>query len=136
MDSSGCYLCYILLSADGRRSYAGCTNCIARRLRQHNGEIAGGARATRSGRPWRLWLTVGPGFSRRDALRFEWRLKSHRNWHRGVRGSVTERRLALLAAARSWAAREGVPVPAHAFHGEPFATQAAGAPSPGRPGSR
>ena len=44
---------YLLKSAKGRY-YIGITLDIARRLRQHNGEIKGGAKATRTGRPWKI----------------------------------------------------------------------------------
>lgn len=45
-----------------------------RRLRQHNGEITGGARATH-GRNWRRIFLVGGFADERAALRFEWRWK-------------------------------------------------------------
>ena len=38
------FCCYII--ANGNRTYNGYTNNLTRRLRQHNGEIKGGARAT------------------------------------------------------------------------------------------
>ena len=41
-----CHHCYVLLSRDGRASYAGTTNNLDRRLRQHNGMRSGGARYT------------------------------------------------------------------------------------------
>ena len=64
------YVCYVLLDASGRRSYAGCTNNLVRRLRQHNGELVGGAKATRTGRPWHLFRVVrGFGTDQRAALR-------------------------------------------------------------------
>ena len=46
----------------------------ARRLRQHNGELAGGARATH-GRRWRRRYLVGGFADERSALQFEWRWK-------------------------------------------------------------
>jgi predicted GIY-YIG superfamily endonuclease len=97
------YCCYILLSENGRRSYAGCTNNLARRLRQHNGDLVGGAKATHNGRPWTV-LRVVEGFDgQRSALRFEWRLKQHRGWYRSLRGTAQVRRLRLLEAALRWA---------------------------------
>lgn len=50
---------YLLECADGSL-YCGKTQDISRRLRQHNGEIAGGAKYTRSRRPVRLVCVEGP----------------------------------------------------------------------------
>ena len=47
---------YILKSAGGN-FYTGVTTDIARRLREHNGEKKGGARATRAHRPYTLVYT-------------------------------------------------------------------------------
>ena len=51
-EKNGAYFVYMLISCDQKRTYIGCTNDLRRRLRQHNGEIVGGARATMSSRPW------------------------------------------------------------------------------------
>ena len=45
---------YIIRNTKGTL-YTGITSNIIRRLRQHNGEIVGGAKATRVGRPWILF---------------------------------------------------------------------------------
>ena len=66
--------CYMLQSTDGRRTYVGATVNPDRRLRQHNGEISGGARATK-GRSWTRRFLIGGFADERDALRFEWRWK-------------------------------------------------------------
>lgn len=68
------YSCYILISNTNTRTYIGCSNNINRRLRQHNGEIVGGAKATRKGRPWRHICEIS-GFTKSMALCCEWRLK-------------------------------------------------------------
>ena len=66
------YCCYILESES--HSYVGCTNNLARRLRQHNGEICGGARANRGKTSW--VAAVVDGFpDKRSALQFEWAIK-------------------------------------------------------------
>ena len=66
------YCAYILESECKKRTYLGITNQIpTQRLRQHNGEIVGGARQTRTGRPWHLCATIGPFLSKSDALKFE-----------------------------------------------------------------
>ena len=49
------WYCYIIKSTDPNninKSYNGSTNNPIRRLRQHNGEITGGAYRTKIGRPW------------------------------------------------------------------------------------
>ena len=57
--------------------YVGYTTCVLRRLRQHNGEISGGARQTRrirlrTGCEWRV-SQVTTGFpDKKSALQFEW----------------------------------------------------------------
>lgn len=68
--------CYLLESTDGRRTYVGATVNPARRLRQHNGEIAGGAKATK-GRKWVRRFLVGGFKDERTALQFEWYWKYH-----------------------------------------------------------
>ena len=64
--------CYILFS--NGRSYTGASNNVHKRLRQHNGELAGGAKATQMNRPWKH-LCVISGFDKSLALCCEWRLK-------------------------------------------------------------
>jgi len=68
------WFCYMLASTDGRKTYVGATVNPDRRLRQHNGEICGGARAT-AGRSWKRRFLVGGFADERAALRFEWRWK-------------------------------------------------------------
>lgn len=69
------WACYYLASTTKPRSYIGATVDPARRLRQHNGEIKGGARYTRGGRPWRRVCYVDGFQNQRQALQFEWRWK-------------------------------------------------------------
>lgn len=77
-------------------TYVGATVDPERRLRQHNGELTGGARATTSkvaaGEVWSLVCYVGP-FEKQQALRFEWRWK----WFsRKLRGTPMQRRTSAL----------------------------------------
>jgi predicted GIY-YIG superfamily endonuclease len=67
---------YCIFSTTGRKTYLGASVNVNRRLRQHNGELKGGARATHWGRPW-VRLCHVQGFpNERTALQFEWRWKN------------------------------------------------------------
>lgn len=70
-----------LLSSGSGRSYVGITRDLARRLAQHNGELPGGAKATRAGRPWQIVRTWGP-FDHERAARLEFELKQRRGGQR------------------------------------------------------
>ncbi|CAE6919891.1 KIN14E [Symbiodinium sp. KB8] len=74
------YCCYVLRSDNSARArtYTGITTDLKRRLRQHNGELCGGARATRRGGPWRVLCMVKGFPTKEDAARFEWRAKRQR----------------------------------------------------------
>ena len=89
---------YLLANATRSRTYVGATKDVARRIRQHNGEIKGGARYTKSGRPWSIVATIEardlktpPVTDWTAALRLEWRIKHCR--HGGTGKDVVERRL-------------------------------------------
>ena len=77
----GRHACYILRSRAGGRTYNGYTNHMARRLRQHNRELVGGARATGRGGPWEVIAVVVAGtnsveaFTRVRALSLEWHIR-------------------------------------------------------------
>ena len=70
---------YLLLSTSNKNTYVGATIDVNRRLRQHNREIKGGAKATTSrvskGESWRriCYISGFPDWS--SALQFEWRWK-------------------------------------------------------------
>jgi len=67
-------------------------------LRQHNGELAGGAKAARAGRPWHLACTVGSFSSRSQACQFEWRWKKYsKSSPRGMDKAVVAGDLPLSA---------------------------------------
>lgn len=72
---------YVLVSRRGR-TYVGITTDVARRLRQHNGELVGGARATRAHRPWAIGQVVGPIAARGAAQVVEARIKRRRGHRR------------------------------------------------------
>ncbi len=56
------------------RTYIGYTNNFARRIRQHNGEISGGAKRTSKARPWELLFYTYGFKTHHEALSFEWYL--------------------------------------------------------------
>lgn len=69
------WVVYVLLSADGGRTYVGITNDLDRRLAQHNGAQPGGAKSTRAGRPWTVGAVYGPYETRAKAQSVEYALK-------------------------------------------------------------
>lgn len=68
------WACYCLVSQSGS-TYIGSTVDVDRRLRQHNGELSGGARATAKGNGWTRVCHVLGFPDERAALQFEWRWK-------------------------------------------------------------
>lgn len=68
------YFVYLLTSTTKNRTYVGCTCDLVRRLRQHNGEISGGAKYTKYGRPWKMICYVAGFPDKRTAYQFEWRM--------------------------------------------------------------
>jgi predicted GIY-YIG superfamily endonuclease len=68
--------CVYLLNSLSKpqRTYVGYTVDLDRRVRQHNGELVGGAKYTQHGRPWKVigYVTGFPTDSL--ALQFEWRM--------------------------------------------------------------
>jgi predicted GIY-YIG superfamily endonuclease len=91
------WACYLLVTVDGskQKTYVGVTPDLDRRLRQHNGQMAGGAVAT-AGRRWERVGHVRGFPDSRAALQFEWRWKqiSRRLFSGG--GTPLERRLRAL----------------------------------------
>lgn len=110
--SSSKYYCYILRSHNQKYSkstYNGSTNDINRRLRQHNGIISGGAKATRGKGEW-IPYVIMEGFStHREALSCEWKIKHPTNTKRrpsiynGVEGRIKS--LNLLIGLDKWTSK-------------------------------
>lgn len=76
---------YLLLNSKNDRTYVGSTTDPDRRLRQHNREITGGAKATSKGAPhWKLAVVVGGFSGRSPACRWEAIVKKRARgyWHR------------------------------------------------------
>ncbi len=68
------HMCYMLKSEVHKRFYIGYTVDFRRRLRQHNGEIKGGAKRTQKDRPWTPVCLIKGFYEASSALRFEYRL--------------------------------------------------------------
>jgi predicted GIY-YIG superfamily endonuclease len=79
------HMCYILRSAVSNRVYIGYTINFSHRIRQHNGEITGGAKKTRKWRPWIPVCVIKGFYDSSSALRFEYRLQ-----HSGKRRKAGE----------------------------------------------
>lgn len=96
------YVVYLLRNEAGR-TYVGSTCALPRRLRQHNGELAGGARQTAGRGPWTVAKVVRGFHQRREALQFEF---AWRRVHRRRRCAYTlagrERSLTCLLALARW----------------------------------
>lgn len=99
----GDWVVYVLSSVPSPcRTYAGVTNDWPHRFRQHNGEIKGGARATMTGKPWKLAaLAYGFKGDKSMAMRYEWftKVKHYKGKLAGRTGPL--RRAFLLEHARS-----------------------------------
>lgn len=74
--AEGFYFVYVLRSESTARLYVGIARDPQRRLRQHNGELAGGAKSTRAGRPYVIARLYGPYVTRGDAQRAEHAIKA------------------------------------------------------------
>lgn len=69
------YYCYLLRSLSEKhlnQTYIGFTDDPIHRLKQHNGEIKGGAKFTSRGRPWQIVMVVSNFPNKIVALKFEW----------------------------------------------------------------
>lgn len=72
------YYCYLIVS--NNISYIGVTNCLHRRLKQHNGILKGGAKATRKRNNW-IYKRIVKFYNKSDALSFEWYVKHYKDKH-------------------------------------------------------
>lgn len=98
------WTCYII--ANGRATYVGASSDPHRRLRQHNGEISGGARYTtsRKGDGWTHECIIRGFQTKIQALQFEWAVKHAAPRRRyGMPGRITK--LAAVIRRRRWTRR-------------------------------
>lgn len=71
------YLIYVLINTSHNKTYVGITNNPTRRLRQHNGELVGGAKYTTNNKGDGEWKFYGyiKNVDKREALSLEKRIK-------------------------------------------------------------
>lgn len=75
-ESNSPWSVYLILSTNPPiKTYVGVTTNFTRRLKQHNGHLKGGAKASRSGRPWVCACLIGGFKDRSEACTFESRWK-------------------------------------------------------------
>jgi structure-specific endonuclease subunit SLX1 len=68
------YYCYLITS--NNLTYIGTTNDLVKRLKQHNGELSGGAKATRRFNDW-IYCRIIDCKDKKTALSFEWKWKHY-----------------------------------------------------------
>ena len=73
--------CYCIINNEKTRTYVGATNKFSRRIRQHNREITGGAKAT-YGYKWDSIILVEGFKNRSELLSFEWHFKHKKTVHK------------------------------------------------------
>lgn len=76
------WYCYILRSHNPKfknRTYNGMTNNPKRRIRQHNEEIKGGAKATRGKGEWEIYALLTGFPDKINCFQCEWRIKHPTN---------------------------------------------------------
>ena len=96
MENNWC--CYIIRNK--RCTYIGSTNNETRRLRQHNCEITGGAKYTRSrGAGWTHVCLIKGFKEHNDVLKFEWALK-HVSKSHGIDNKI--KNLSILLNKQFW----------------------------------
>lgn len=72
------WYCYIINSNNPNyknKSYNGSTNNLVKRLRQHNGEISGGAFRTKIGQPWKYYCVLKGLPNHINTLSCEWKIR-------------------------------------------------------------
>lgn len=91
---------YVYWIVSGNRSYIGATVNPSRRLRQHNGEIKGGAHRTKDKGPWAFKCVISGFRTWKEALQFEWAFKYYSRRCRGY--ASREACLTALMSREKW----------------------------------
>ena len=103
------YLVYFLASTiNKQRTYVGSTVLFSRRIRQHNGELANGANATKGNRPWAPFVHI-TGLNSKQSLQLEKAIKMKRvGGHSGPTGRM--RTLEKVIGLEKWTSKS-TPMP-------------------------
>jgi len=89
------YVVYVLINTSHNKTYVGITNNNVRRLRQHNGDLVGGAKYTTSNKGTGEWLFYGfiRNVNKNLSLSIEKRIKIK---SKKMKGSPIERRVKAI----------------------------------------
>ena len=94
------HFCYVLVNSSRRNTYVGYTVNPMRRLRQHNGELTGGAKYTSAHGPgWQFALILtspSESWTHKKALSLEYHMKPHGKKMGRAQGDPMLRRIELL----------------------------------------
>ena len=127
------YYVYLLKCNNNNRTYIGSTNNLSRRIRQHNGEISGGAKST-SGESWKFAFYMTGFRDHSEALQAEWRFKrpvGNRNVPRiysGIEGRFKGLKL-IMENSKGWTSNSLPFLPEYQYYiSEEYAPLAANIP--------
>ena len=89
------YVVYVLINTAHNKTYVGITNNTTRRLRQHNGELVGGAKYTTCNKGTGEWLFYGfiKNLEKKQSLSIEKRIKIK---SRKMKGTPINKRLQAI----------------------------------------
>ena len=73
------YHCYLIYSKKFNCTYIGITDNLERRIKQHNGYLKGGAKATKKSQDWMYYIIVSGFNCKSETCSFEWLWKHQKN---------------------------------------------------------
>jgi len=89
------YIVYLLVNTENNRTYVGSTNNFIRRIRQHNGELVGGAKYTKANKGEGIWSRhcYIDNLDKHTALSLEKKIQIRSRKNRKLKMSPLDRRL-------------------------------------------
>jgi predicted GIY-YIG superfamily endonuclease len=72
------WYCYLIYSETKNRTYIGFTTDLQNRIKQHNGILPGGAKATKCANDWKYMKVIETN-DKKSALSLEWYWKNKKN---------------------------------------------------------